>query len=298
MGRAYQNRESYQDVKKRYDSIKHHNRAASIRSRRLDRQYRKALGAYEDRIYYYVTGVIFDACGDRSYMDNIDVRVRVNTRIRFKMERDSYTGIEINVEKRTKPLKWEWNCKFTERIAVDTGSWSGLEVTAPDDIAELRTDVNVLEALNEMAKSDDIISFYTSDERPDSKDFYNYGTEYGHPIAVQEDYEIIDISESIEGTDMLIRSNKCDAKRYVGYKIEKYTPKQLYVSKYVLDYSAGDLVKLEPVRIYKDRFAKNVNYPITVEPEQEVLDRCKAVIERIKSEEKRRHEKDDQSQRR
>lgn len=298
MGRAYQSRESYQDVKKRYDSIKHHNRAASIRSRRLDRQYRKALGAYEDRIYYYVTGVIFDACGDRSYMDNIDVRVRVNSRIRFKMERDSYTGIEINVEKRTKPLKWEWNCKFTDRIAVDTGSWSGLEATTPEDIAELITDANVLEALNEMAKSDDLISFYTSAERPDSKDFYNYGTAEGRPIAIQEDYEIVDTAESIEGTDMLIRSNKGDAKQYVGYKIEKCTPKQFYVSEYALDYHAGDLVKLELVRIYKDRFAKNINYPITVEPEQEVLDRCKKVIEIIKSKEQRRHEKDDQSQRR
>lgn len=144
MGRVYPSRESYQDVKKRYDSIKHHNRAASYRSRRLYRQYRKALAAYEDRIYCYVTDVIFDACGDRSYMDNIYMRVAVNTRIRFKIERDSYTGIEINIEKRTKPLKWEWNCKFTDRIAVDTGSWSGLEATTPEDITELRTDANVL----------------------------------------------------------------------------------------------------------------------------------------------------------
>lgn len=146
-----------------------------------------------------------------------------------------------------------------------------------------------------MAKSDDLISFYTSAEMPDSKDFYSRETEDGRPIITQEDYEIIDIAESIEGEDMIIKSNKSAEQRYVGYKIEKRTPKQFYVSEYAFYYLSGDLVKLEPVRIYKDKFAENVKYPVTAEPEQEVLDRCKAVIENIKSKEQRQHEKDDQS---
>ena len=146
-----------------------------------------------------------------------------------------------------------------------------------------------------MAKSDDLISFYTSAERPDSKDFYSRETEDGRPIITQEDYEIIDIAESIEGEDMIIKSNKSAEQRYVGYKIEKRTPKQFYVSEYACYYRSGDLIKLEPVRIYKDRFAENVKYQVTAEPEQEVLDRCKAVIENIKSKEQRQHEKDDQS---
>lgn len=170
---------------------------------------------------------------------------------------------ELRVSDESLPLKWRWSFKVNSdgKTLRESGSWSGLNATTPEHIAQLEQSVTALKALSDL-----------DDERLVKLVFQNapaydeYVTQQVDRLDETEyDYKKLD---ALAGEDVFLASDKNWYGEYY-YKIVKDTGKQYTVEQWYLaypkpsmGYDESTFQLLETRRFRKDKLYEVVDHPI------------------------------------
>lgn len=244
--------------------------------------YRKALREVLSEVESEIKSELFS-------IQNLDLQVSAEESI-IRYRADSYEdAIEVtvlsnedNVHGKDKALSWRWHSKINAEGEVinETGSWSGLQATTPEQLESLRQSVAALEILNSL----DWKSILTR-TLPD----YNEYVEYDEKLNTKRpDYEQqlmeVEIEDATEAGNVLIKgipAYKDSTAPLYWYKVVKETP-QYYIVKelYSLNVQSiqngeqiswgtreletiADLVAVSrETRIRKDKFMEIIEKPI------------------------------------
>lgn len=183
---------------------------------------------------------------------------------------------ELRVSDESLPLKWSWRFKVDSkgRTSRESSSWSGLNATTSDHIAQLRQSVNALEALSNL-----------DDERLITLAFQNAPA---YDEYVTQDVDRLDETEyvykkldALAGEDVFLAGDEKWYGEYY-YKIVKDTGKQYAVEEWYLAYPSrmhdrehSEFMLYDTRRYRKDKLYDAVRHPIvpvTREQIQSIMD--------------------------
>lgn len=232
-----------------------------------DYQYRLARKSFEDGLTTKALSII-----GRTSLD-LDVDVR----------RGWHSGYEVSIRAHersksddTTALAWNWSVKLNDEgnTVKESGSWSGLQATTPEQLNDLKESVRILEILNN-ADWTDILNSVT----PSSKDYVD--PENVEKIIERRqnrlDYEKLiadeELNEAIESGDWIKLNGRPETSYYRGAKGGNWWAKILKVSdSFVTCIIVNDFPDSERVqdslkwksaeRIKKSNFAQHVAHPV------------------------------------
>ena len=183
---------------------------------------------------------------------------------------------ELRVSDESLPLKWSWRFKVDSkgRTSRESSSWSGLNATTSDHIAQLRQSVNALEALSNL-----------DDEQLVKLAFQNAPA---YDEYVTQDVDRLDETEyiykkldALAGEDVFLAGDEKWYGEYY-YKIVKDTGKQYAVETWYLGYPSNvsgrdrtEFTLYDTKRYRKDKLYDAVRHPIvpvTREQIQAIMD--------------------------
>lgn len=178
---------------------------------------------------------------------------------------------ELRVSDESLPLKWSWRFKVDSRgrTSRESSSWSGLNATTSDHIAQLRQSVNALEALSNL-----------DDERLVKLSFQNAPA---YDEYVTQDVDKLDETEyvykkldALAGEDVFLAGDKKWYGEYY-YKIVKDTGKQYSVEIWYLAYPShisgrdrAEFISNETRRYRKDKLYDAVRQPIVLVTREQI----------------------------
>ena len=241
------------------------------------RKYNVERKSATDAVAAYVRAQIVGATSEE-FSNDLRVFVDVD-----RWANENYKTAEIRVdygENRVSdealPLKWSWRFKVNSkgRTSRESSSWSGLNATTSDHIAQLRQSVNALEALSNL-----------DDERLVKLAFQNVPA-YDEYVTqevdnVDETSYVYKKLDALAGEDVFVAGEEKWYGRYY-YKIVKDTGKQYAVEVWYLAYPsrAGDRDSSQFMLYDTKRYRKNTLYdmlqmpivPVTREEIQSIMD--------------------------
>lgn len=256
--------ERYNQVSDQYNEA----RARIDKQRRVrqdqTRNYNVERKSATNEVATYVRDQIVSATSEQFANDIrvfVDVDRRANENYQTAEIRVDYG--ELRVSDDSLPLKWRWSFKVNSngKTLRESGSWSGLNATTSEHIAQLEQSVNALKALSNL-----------DDERLVKLVFQN-APAYDEYVTQQVDrldeteyaYKKLD---ALAGEDVFLASDKNWYGEYY-YKIVKDTGKQYAVELWYLAYpkpSVGNdestFRLLETRRFRKDKLYEAVDHPI------------------------------------
>ena len=241
------------------------------------RKYNVERKSATDAVAAYVRAQIVGATSEE-FSNDLRVFVDVD-----RWANENYKTAEIRVdygENRVSdealPLKWSWRFKVDSkgRTSRESSSWSGLNATTSDHIAQLRQSVNALEALSNL-----------DDERLVKLAFQNVPA-YDEYVTqevdnVDETSYVYKKLDALAGEDVFVAGEEKWYGRYY-YKIVKDTGKQYAVEVWYLAYPsrAGGRDSSQFMLYDTKRYRKNTLYdmlqmpvvPVTREEIQSIMD--------------------------
>lgn len=241
------------------------------------RKYNVERKSATDAVAAYVRAQIVGATS-KEFSNDLRVFVDVD-----RWANENYKTAEIRVdygENRVSdealPLKWSWRFKVDSkgRTSRESSSWSGLNATTSDHIAQLRQSVNALEALSNL-----------DDERLVKLAFQNVPA-YDEYVTqevdnVDETSYVYKKLDALAGEDVFVAGEEKWYGRYY-YKIVKDTGKQYAVEVWYLAYPsrAGGRDSSQFMLYDTKRYRKNTLYdmlqmpvvPVTREEIQSIMD--------------------------
>lgn len=256
--------ERYNQVSDEYNAararIDEHERVREDQKRKYNVERKSAT----DAVAAYVRAQIVGATSEQ-FANDLRVFVDVD-----KWASENYQTAEIRVDygelrvsDESLPLKWSWRFKVDSkgRTSRESSSWSGLNATTSDHIAQLRQSVNALEALSNL-----------DDERLVKLAFQN-APAYDEYVTQKVDrldeteyvYKKLD---ALAGEDVFLAG---DEKWYGAYyyKIVKDTGKQYTVETWYLGYPSNvsgrdrtEFMLYDTKRYRKDKLYDAVRHPI------------------------------------
>ena len=262
--------DQYNDARARIDEQK---RVREDQKRKYDVERESAT----DAVATYVRAQIVSATSEQFANDIrmfVDVNRRANKNYQTAEIRVDYA--ENRVSDESIPMKWSWSFRVNSsgKAVRGTSSWSGLNATTADHIAQLEQSINALKALSNL-----------DDERLVKLVFQN-APAYDEYVTQQVDrldeteysYKKLD---ALAGEDVFLASDKNWYGEYY-YKIVKDTGKQYAVEHWYLAYPKRNIGNeestfrlLETRRFRKDKLYEEVNHPIvpvTREQIQAIMD--------------------------
>lgn len=179
---------------------------------------------------------------------------------------------ENRVSDESLPLKWSWRFKVDSkgRTSRESSSWSGLNATTSDHIAQLRQSVNALESLSNL-----------DDERLVKLAFQNvpaYDEYVTQKVDNVDEMEYVYRKlDALTGEDVFVVGEPNMYSQYY-YKILKDTGKQYTVEEWYLSYSMphisgrekSSFVLYETRRYRKDKFYDLIKSPITLVTREQI----------------------------
>lgn len=241
------------------------------------RKYNVEKKSATDAVAAYVRAQIVGATSEE-FSNDLRVFVDVN-----RWAAENYKTAEIRVdygENRVSdealPLKWSWRFKVDSKghTSRESSSWSGLNATTSDHIAQLRQSINALEALSNL-----------DDERLVKLAFQNVPA-YDEYVTqevdnVDETSYVYKKLDALAGEDVFVAGEEKLYGRYY-YKIVKDTGKQYAVEVWYLAYPsrAGGRDSSQFMLYDTKRYRKNTLYdmlqmpvvPVTREEIQSIMD--------------------------
>ena len=241
------------------------------------RRYKVERKSATDAVAAYVRAQIVGAT-NKEFANDLRVFVDVD-----RWVHDNYRRAEIRVDygehrvsDESLPLKWRWSFKIDSkgRTSRESSSWSGLNATTSDHIAQLRQSVNALEALSNL-----------DDERLVKLAFQNVPA-YDEYVTqkvdnVDETSYVYKKLDALAGEDVFVAGEENWYGRYY-YKIVKDTGKQYAVEAWYLAYPsrAGGRDSSQFMLYDTKRYRKNTLYdmlqmpvvPVTREEIQSIMD--------------------------
>ena len=228
------------------------------------RKYNVERKSATDAVAAYVRAQIVGATSEQ-FANDLRVFVDVD-----RMANENYQTAEIRVDygenrvsDESLPLKWRWSFKVNSRgqTSRESSSWSGLNATTSDHIAQLRQSVNALEALSNL-----------DDERLVKLAFQNAPA---YDEYVTQKVDMLDETEyvykkldALAGEDVFLAGDE----RWYGeyyYKIVKDTGKQYAVEIWYLGYPSlvsgrdrAEFTIYDTKRYRKDKLYDAVSHPI------------------------------------
>ena len=156
-------------------------------------------------------------------------------------------------------LNWKWNVTLSDKgeIEKDSGSWSNLSATTPEQIANLKESVRIIEILNNLDWNE-----LLTVELPNFDDYLK--TEVPKRENFEEQLLEADVEDAAE-QGLLIKGHgyKWYAPRAsVFYKILNMTDKSFKVQEIYEDYLGDESRWRDPYTIRKDNFFKVIDKPI------------------------------------
>lgn len=241
------------------------------------RQYNVERKSATDAVAAYVRAQIVGATSEQ-FANDLRVFVDVD---RWASENYQTAEIrvdygELRVSDESLPLKWRWNFKVNSKgqTSRESSSWSGLNATTSDHIAQLRQSVNALEALSNL-----------DDERLVKLAFQNAPA---YDEYVTQDVDRLDETEyvykkldALAGEDVFLAGDEKWYGEYY-YKIVKATEKQFTAETWYLAYPSrmhdrdkSTFTLYDTRRYRKDKLYDAVRHPIvpvTREQIQSIMD--------------------------
>lgn len=241
------------------------------------RRYKVERKSATDAVAAYVRAQIVGAT-NKEFANDLRVFVDVD-----RWVHNNYRSAEIRVDygehrvsDESLPLKWRWSFKIDSkgRTSRESSSWSGLNATTSDHIAQLRQSVNALEALSNL-----------DDERLVKLAFQNVPA---YDEYVTQEVDRLDETEyvykkldALAGEDVFVAGDKKWYGEYY-YKIVKDTGKQYAVEVWYLSYGMRANGRDHPTFMLYDtkRYRKDKLYdmiqtpvvPVTRDQIQAIMD--------------------------
>lgn len=206
---------------------------------------------------------------------NYDIMQNLNDLIRSKIGETSLnlsidtnrswrSGVEVRINNGSNPhdeqaLNWDWRATMTDDgdIKKESGSWSGLSATTPEQIANLKESVRVIEILNNLDWNE-----LLTVEFPNFDDYVK--TEVPERENFEEQLLEADVEDAAE-QGLLIKGHgyKWYAPRAtVFYNVLNMTDKSFRVQEVYEDDLSDESRWGSPYTIRKDKFFEVIDKPI------------------------------------
>ena len=206
---------------------------------------------------------------------NRDIMQNLNDLIRSKIGETSLnlsigtnrswrSGIEVHINNGSNPhdeqaLNWDWRATMTDEgdIKKESGSWSGLSATTPEQIANLKESVRVIEILNNLDWNE-----LLTVEFPNFDDYVK--TEVPERENFEEQLLEADVEDAAE-QGLLIKGHGYKwyvPRATVFYNVLNMTDKSFRVQEIHEDYLSDESRWGDPYIIRKDKFFEVIDNPI------------------------------------
>lgn len=220
----------------------------------LENKSREEYDQYEnarDSVFEAIQAIVKDKIGSTSL--SLNIRASKNR-----------GGTSVHVDNGDSPhdeqaLNWQWNVTLSDEgeIEKDSGSWSGLSATTPEQIDNLKESVRIIEILNNLDWGK-ILNV----ELPRYKDYVK--TEVPQRENFEEQLLEADIEDAAE-QGLLIKGH--GYKMYVPratvfYNVLNMTAKSFRVQEVHEDYLSDESRWGDPYTIRKDKFFEVIDKPI------------------------------------
>ena len=228
------------------------------------RKYNVERKSATDAVAAYVRAQIVGATSEQ-FANDLRVFVDVD-----RMANENYQTAEIRVDygelrvsDESLPLKWRWSFKVNSKgqTSRESSSWSGLNATTSDHIAQLRQSVNALEALSNL--DDERLVKLAFRDAPAYDEYVTQKVD-----RLDETEYVYKKLDALAGEDVFLAG---DEKWYGAsyYKIVKDTGKQYAVEIWYLGYPSNvsgrdrtEFMLYDTKRYRKDKLYDAVRHPI------------------------------------
>lgn len=228
------------------------------------RKYNVERKSSTDAVAAYVRAQIVGATSEQ-FANDLRVFVDVD-----RMANENYQTAEIRVDygelrvsDESLPLKWRWSFKVNSKgqTSRESSSWSGLNATTSDHIAQLRQSVNALEALSNL--DDERLVKLAFRDAPAYDEYVTQKVD-----RLDETEYVYKKLDALAGEDVFLAG---DEKWYGAdyYKIVKDTGKQYAVEIWYLGYPSNvsgrdrtEFMLYDTKRYRKDKLYDAVRHPI------------------------------------
>ena len=170
----------------------------------------------------------FDVKVDTRHTNNLEIKIRCN---------------ETRVHDETSALSWDWSAYIVDgEVKYESGSWSGLQATTPDQLASLKQTVEALELLNSLDWSQIL-----DKQVPEYDDYITErNPRYVNRPNFEDQIKEEEIKEII-GQNIAVRGKSPNYNMDGWFRIVRETPKK-YQIQFVYDY----LLKKDNIDPYAD----------------------------------------------
>ena len=204
-----------------------------------------------DALYATIESNVRNAIGNTS----IPLNIHANRRYR-NLEVEVNNGYTSNSNS---ALTWRWNVYVSRdgEVIKETGSWSGLSATTPENIADLKESVRILEVLNNLDWKQ-----LLSATPPKYGDYVK--TRPGARPDFESELLEADIEDAMQD-GKLIKGRGYKYYRSsvpVYYRIISEAPKSYEVQEIYEDYLSNPDRWPDPYRIQKDKFLQVASNPL------------------------------------
>ena len=215
-------------------------------------EYNQYLGA-KRTFYRNIESSVKDAIGDTSIPLNVHAGKR-------------YDSVSVEIDNGSTPhsdsaLTWNWNVQLSDEgeVIKETGSWSGLSATTPENIANLKESVRILEVLNNLDWKQLLSAI------PPAYEEY-VTTRPGPKPNFEKELLYADIADAMHD-EKLIKGHGYKYYRSgvsVYYRIISLAPQSYKVQEIYEDYLSDPDRWPDPYRIQKDKFLEVINIPLQI----------------------------------
>lgn len=200
----------------------------------------------------------------KSYLGNVPENLSINATTRFR-------GYEVRIEydsanlfRDTTALHWHFRIALDREgnINKETGSWSGLQATTPEQLNDLKESVRILTILNDMPW--DVILNTANNNYPKFDDYYKEPDPSRGAPDWNKELTLATIEDSI-GQNVLIKGRNANGGRgEVYYRVIKQTPKRYEIatiSPYAVDEVLSGKVNQSMAEVvsYYSRFTNGIS---------------------------------------
>lgn len=184
--------------------------------------YDKQESDYNEACYEIEQGTISTI---KSFLGNVPENLSIDVTKRFRGYQVSIEYDNAGIFRDTTALHWHFRITLNKEGTVEkeTGSWSGLQATTPEQLNDLRESVRILGVLNEMPW--EVILTTANANYPKFDDYYTEPNPDRDAPDWTKELALATVEDSI-GQNVLIkgRAAKDRGERY--YKIIRQTPKR------------------------------------------------------------------------
>lgn len=184
--------------------------------------------------------------------------------LNIRVDESVWSGLEVRIDNGDHPhdeqaLNWNWSAVLTQEgeLKKDSGSWSGLSATTPEQISNLKASVKVLEILNNL----DWNTLLTV-ELPKYEDYVKTkvpkGENFNQQILEADVLDAMDEGLLIKGHGYKYYNPRA----VVFYHILKENPKSFTVQEIHEDDLSDESRWTAPYTIQKDKLYSVVDNPI------------------------------------